>query len=199
MKKIYAYIILSASFFLFSVNTGATTWTVTVGSPTFSPGAIPNVVCGDIIHWVLGAGTHNTVSTTIPAGATPWSAPISSSSTTFDYTVPNFAGVYNYECTIHGFFGSFTVTCSVGIDKVDPAIASAVYPNPFTSSVTIVNHNADAVRITNISGQVVKAIALNTAGDKSEINLDALAPGMYFLTTLSEGVIRETKKIIKTK
>ncbi|MCI0611588.1 T9SS type A sorting domain-containing protein [bacterium] len=198
MKKIYTYILLL--FILCTVNANATIWQVTVNSSSFTPSTLPNVVCGDTIGWVLGSGApHTTTSTTIPSGATPWDAPITTSTPAFAYIVPNFAGVYNYICIPHGFPGSFTVTCTAGIDDDEQYISSSVYPNPFISALTMVNHGADAVKITDISGQVVQAISLNTSGDKSEINLDALAPGIYFLTTWSEGVIRETKKIIKTK
>ena len=198
MKKIYTYFF--SLLILCSVNVSATVWQVQVNDNSFSPSTLPNVVCGDTIVWTLNSILpHTTTSTTIPSGATSWNAPINTSTPAFGYQVPNFAGVYNYVCSPHGFTGSFTVTCSVGIEEALQNISSAVYPNPFNTSVTLVNHQADAARITDMTGRAVKTISLNTLSDKAEINLDVLVPGIYFLTTSREGVIRETKRIVKAK
>src|SRR5258705_1158336 len=166
MKKIYTIILLFVSVVLFTVNASATIWQVTVNDNSFSPSTLPNVVCGDTVGWILSPLAtlpHTATSTTIPVGAPSFNGNVAP---VFAYLVPNFAGVYNYKCAFHLFTGSFTVSCSVGIDKVDPVIASAVYPNPFTSSVTLVNHNADAATIIDVTGKVVNAISLNTSGDK---------------------------------
>lgn len=196
MKKIYTYFFLLSIFC--ATNASATLWQVSVLNSSFSPNTLPNVVCGDTVAWVLSSVlSHTTTSTTIPAGATSWNAPINSSTPAFAYIVPNFAGVYNYVCTPHGFTGSFTVTCSVGIDQAQQKIASLVYPNPFSSKLTITNHGADAFRITDVTGQVVAAKTLSA--DEAEINLDGLEPGVYFLTTWKEGILRQTEKIIKQK
>lgn len=198
MKKIYNYFF--SVLMLCTVSANATVWQILVNDNSFSPNSLPNVVCGDTIGWLLNSTLpHNTVSTTIPAGAPSWSAPINATTPAFVYFVPNFAGVYNYDCTVHSFSGSFTVTCSVGINELQQDISSLVYPNPFGSSVTLVNHNADAVRITDITGRDINTIPLNTSGSKSEINLAYLAPGIYFLTTMKEGIIIETRKITKAK
>ena len=198
MKKIYTY--LFSLLVLSSVNAGATVWQVQVNDGSFSPNNLPNVVCGDTILWTLNSILpHTTTSTTIPSGATPWNSPINTSTPAFPYFVPNFAGVYNYICTPHGFTGSFTVTCSVGIDKAEASSALSVSPNPFTTSITLINHHADAVRITDMTGRIIKAISLNASADRSGINLEAFAPGIYFVTTSKEGVIQETKRIIKAK
>jgi len=199
MKKIY--IIFSfLSMILLTSPGNAMVWNVTVNSSSFSPNSLPNVVCGDTVRWTYGSGNpHTTTSTTIPAGATTWNAPIDGSNTTFDYIVPNFAGVYNYKCTPHGFLGSFTVTCTAGINDMQSNISSLIYPNPFASSFTLANSQADAAKITDMTGQVVHAVSLNTLGDKAEINLDALAPGIYFLITYKEGIIQQSQKIVKAK
>jgi plastocyanin len=199
MKKIYTLIFLFVSVVLFTVRSSATIWQVTVNDNSFSPSTLPNVVCGDTVGWILSPTAtlpHTATSTTIPAGAASFNGNVAP---VYAYIVPNFAGVYNYKCAFHLFTGSFTVTCTVGIDKVDPAIAAAVYPNPFTSTVTFVNHNSDAAKIADMTGRVVKTISLNTSSDKAEINLEMLSPGIYFLITSREGVIQETKRIVKAK
>jgi plastocyanin len=194
MKKIYTLI----AAIVISLGAQAALHTVQVANFSFSPANI-TAVCGDSILWVWASGSHTTTSTSVPSCATSWSAPINSSIPAYGIVIAC-AGTYSYTCSFHpSMLGTITATCSVGIDEPQQNISTLVYPNPFNSQITLVNHHADAVRITDVTGQVVKAIALNTSGDKSEINLDALEPGMYFLTTLSEGVIRETKKIMKTK
>jgi len=93
----------------------------------FSPNTL-NIPLGDTILFQLANGTHNTVSQTIPAGATSWSAPLNTSTPTFQY-VPAVTGTYNYECTLHpGMTGSFTVTGG-GV----PPVPSVTPPGPITS------------------------------------------------------------------
>ena len=110
-------IVLICLFCIAATNTMATIFTVTVSNFQFSPSNIPNVVVGDVIHWVLSSGNHTTTcnpatqgaGNSLPAGAAPWDAPINFGATTFDYTVTK-AGIYNYWCKIHapGMAGSFT-------------------------------------------------------------------------------------------
>jgi plastocyanin len=193
MKKIYMYVAL----IICTVNASATIWQVTVNDNSFSPSTLPNVVCGDTVGWILSPTAtlpHTATSTTIPAGAPTFNGNVAP---VYAYVVPNFAGVYNYKCAFHLFTGSFTVTCSVGIDEHQQNISSLVYPNPFSSQFTLENRDADAVKIMNVTGQVVAA--KNLSGSKAEINLAELAPGVYFLTTWKEGILRQTEKIIKSK
>ncbi|HMG13984.1 MAG TPA: T9SS type A sorting domain-containing protein, partial [Saprospiraceae bacterium] len=116
---------------------------------------------------------------------------------TFNYKVPNIAGVYNYKCTPHGFTGSFTVTCSVNTNEENQLKSSFLYPSPFSSKVTLQYENADEVRIISITGITLKTIPLNIAETQVVFYLDDLNPGFYFYSILKEGVIRETKKIIR--
>lgn len=129
MKKFYAFL-----FFLTAISfySNATEWTVQVSNFQFSPKTL-NVVVGDVVKWVWVTGSHTTTSTTIPAGAATWDKPMSSSSTTFSYTV-TVEGTYSYKCTPHaglGMTGSFTASpnlpitfknFSVSISKVNAAL-----------------------------------------------------------------------------
>ena len=196
MKKIYTYFFLLSIFC--ATNANATIWQVNVLNSSFSPNSLPNVVVGDTVGWILSSVlSHTTTSTTIPVGAATWNAPINSSTPAFAY-IPTVAGTYNYVCTPHGFTGSFTVTSTVGIDQAtQQKISSLVYPNPFSSQLTVQNHNADAIRIMDLTGHVVLSRDFSEA--QTEINLGELAPGMYFLTTWKEGILRQTEKIVKAK
>jgi plastocyanin len=200
MKKLYSFILSCALLTLFAQNAQGTVWNVSVLASSFSPNTLPNVVCGDTVRWTYGSGTpHTTTSTTIPVGAPVWDAPINTTTTTFDYVVSNVVGVYNYRCTPHGFTGSFTVSCSVGMNGNVANVSSAIYPSPFFSKVTIRYKDVDELRIANITGKLVKTIPLNVYETKAEIYLDDLAPGVYFYSTVKDGIIREIKKIVKAQ
>ncbi|MBK5284555.1 MAG: T9SS type A sorting domain-containing protein [Bacteroidia bacterium] len=199
MRKIYTFSTIALLFVASALTARATVWNVIVQSSFFAPNTLPNVVCGDTIVWTLGSGVHTTTSTTIPSGATPWDAPIDGANLFFGYRVPNFPGVYNYVCTPHGFTGSFTVTCSVGIEEKTASATTLAYPNPFVSSFTFGYTNADAVRIINITGEVLQTIPLNPSGSEASVNMDGFSSGVYFYSTMKDGIILETRKIFKTK
>jgi len=61
---------------------------------------------GDTVTWQWVNGSHNTTcdgvfpGTLLPPGATPWSAPINSSATSYSYAI-EVEGEYDYVCTIH--------------------------------------------------------------------------------------------------
>jgi plastocyanin len=97
--------------FLFHFTSNATTWDVTVADFSFNPKTV-NALVGDVIKftWAAGSTDHTTTcgsalqGTSLPAGAAPWNADITSESTTFSYTITT-AGTYNYGCIPHFAFG----------------------------------------------------------------------------------------------
>lgn len=95
---------------------------VNVQNYIFVPANLPNVQVGDTIRWVWINGVHTTTSTTIPTGAIPWDAPITSATPFYEYRVA-VAGVYNYLCTPHSSsqLGSFTATAPSATLSVTPA------------------------------------------------------------------------------
>ncbi|MBC7937702.1 MAG: T9SS type A sorting domain-containing protein [Rhizobacter sp.] len=105
MKKMLLYL-----FFVFPLCSNAETHTVTISNFQFSPSNL-NVLVGDIIRWEWAGGFHNTASVTIPAGASSWATPVSTTGFSFEYTVTA-AGTYNYQCDPHAGFmlGSFTAS-----------------------------------------------------------------------------------------
>jgi hypothetical protein len=161
--------------------------------------ALPNVQCGDTVKWVLGAGSHTTTSTTIPAGATPWDQPINSVNSTYSYIVPAFSGVYNYKCTPHGFTGSFTVTCAIGIDEYTSLQGIDIYPNPSRAIVKIMYSDADEIRILDMTGIVVSSISLSKYETEKEVDLSNLSSGVYFCLLQKDGSTNAVKRIIHLK
>ncbi len=192
MKKIYTLI----SFSLFAFLGNATVHTITVSSNQFTP-ATTNAVCGDTIMWVWSSGSHTTTSTTIPSCATAWDNPINSTSLTYTIVVPC-AGTYNYKCTPHtSQVGSIVVTCVAGATSISNNYFSAAYPNPFASKLTIEFSNADLISLYNIVGEKIKTITVQHGQTKAEINSSDLTNGIYFYCVIKEGVVIETRKIVK--
>ena len=200
MKKI-CFIICLLLISLIEINSAnAATIIITAqSSPTegFFP-SVANAVCGDTIKWVNGNGTHTTASTTIPSGALPWNSP---NITTAGYIyVVTVAGTYNYTC--HPLSGghmdaSIVVTCTAGIPSVDGSNISFAYPNPFSGSITIEVKDADVITLYNILGDELKSFSLKQGQTKVEVDAAEFPEGIYFYRIIKEGVIVETRKIIK--
>lgn len=196
MKKIY-FLVLFSCIVSFG-NAAIRTIMVGNGGSQFSP-ASTNAQCGDTIVWSWSAGSHTTTSTTIPNCATPWDMPITSSSTSYSITVPC-AGTYSYQCTPHasmGMVGNIIVTCSAGITSFNRNNFFEVYPNPFTSRLTIETTDADMLCLYNALGEMIKNIPLQPGQNKTEVNAGDLPAGIYFYGILKEAIIIGTKKIIK--
>ena len=90
---------------------------------TFQPATI-NAHVGDVIIWRFVNGMHTTTSTSVPAGAQTWNAPIDSTHTQFRYHL-QVAGTYQYQCNFHfaqGMVG--TIMVSAALPGQAPAVAS---------------------------------------------------------------------------
>jgi plastocyanin len=86
---------------------------VRVQNFTFQPATI-NAHVGDVIVWRFVNGMHTTTSTSVPAGAQTWNAPIDSAHTQFRYQV-QVAGTYQYQCNFHfaqGMVGTIVVSAA---------------------------------------------------------------------------------------
>ena len=86
---------------------------VRVSNFTFQPATI-NAHVGDTIVWRFVNGMHTTTSTSVPAGAQTWNAPIDSAHTQFRYRV-RVAGTYQYQCNFHfaqGMVGTIVVSAA---------------------------------------------------------------------------------------
>ncbi len=204
MKKLYS-IIFACAFVLIGFNSKAATIVVGVGvDATFTPANVftPSTVSaavGDVIQFILGAGTHNVTSTSIPGGAAAMSSgTMSTLGQTYNYTV-TVAGTYLYSCTFHtGMNGTINVgTSGIATPTVD--LLTSAYPNPFKDKFTFKYGSIESIDLFNIIGEKVKTFELPKNETKTEIDLTDLNTGVYFIRTYHEGVIVETKKIVKTK
>lgn len=201
MKKIRLIISSLSLVTLLSLNlANATTRIIsaqTSPNEAFIP-AVTNANVGDTIKWVNVNGTHTTASTTIPAGATPWNSPNLTASG-FTYVV-KFAGTYNYTChpaTGGHMPGSIVVTGTASVSSVDRDANSLflAYPNPCTDKITIETQFANNISVYNISGQLIKSVAVKPELTKIEIDMADLAKGVYFIT-IDKGVKTWSQKIM---
>lgn len=204
MKKIYS-LIFAFAFVLCSFNSKAATVTVGVGiDATFNPAnqftpSTVSAAVGDVIQFILGAGTHNVTSTSVPGGAAAMSSgTMSTLGQTYNYTV-TVAGTYLYSCTFHaGMNGTVNVAAS-GIATPTVDLLTSAYPNPFKDKFTLKYGAIESIDLFNIIGEKVKSFELPKNESKTEIDLTDLNTGVYFIRTYHEGTVVETKKIVKTK
>ena len=194
-----------ASFALVATAANATTHTVTCqNSPSHYLPVTVNAIVGDTILWTWVAGTHVVgpiLASDIPAGAAMWNAPIDVNDHSFKYVV-KVVGNYHYVChpaTPHGEDAYIVVTAGATGIQDNNALnnVSSAYPNPFTDKLTIETSNGDQILIFNALGEKIKSFPLKSGQTKIEADLATLPKGIFFYTILKEGVILETKKIIK--
>lgn len=195
MKKLYLLLIAIAAGF----SANATIHNVQITNNTFSPSAFTANI-GDTVRWTLVDGFHSTVSTaaTVPAGAAPWnSGNMSTPGQTFEYKITA-DGVYGYACGIHSSMVAGFQVGSTGINAM-PNIETSMYPNPFRDKLTIVHGDVDGVNVYNMVGAKVASAEANTAENKTILNLHELPSGVYFVSTMKNGAVVETRRIVKTR
>ena len=181
----------------------ATVRTVTCqNSPAHFLPVTVNAVCGDTIHWTWIAGGHvvGPISPAdIPNGAAGWNAPIDGSHLTFDYVV-TVAGNYHYVChpsTPHGEDAYIVVTCATGLAEAGINHISFAYPDPFQDKFTIETVEADMIVLYNLLGEKIKSISIRKGQTKISVDAAELNPGIYFYAVIKDGVIVETRKLVK--
>jgi len=196
MKKLYT-LFFAAAFTLFTVNTQATTISVAVSNFAFSPASFSASV-GDIVVFTLVSGTHNATSTSVPAGAASFASPtLSTAGQTYAYTITA-VGTYDYHCTIHpsSMIASFTVTAT-GIVEPASDLITKVYPNPFNDKVTVKYSSIELIEFFNMVGEKVKTMQLTGMDTKVDVDFGDMPAGIYFYRTYKDGVVVETRKIVK--
>lgn len=200
MKKNYLFTLTSALFI--SLTVSAVNIPVTVGGNgnTFTPSSFTANV-GDVVVWTWAGGNHDVTSINVPSGALTF-ASANQSTGTFSYTIAT-PGSYAYKCTPHfamGMAGGFNVSSgTTGILEPATNLLVNVYPNPFEVKVMVKYNGVQSIDVFNILGDKVKTIELSATENKVEVDFENLPSGAYFFRVYSEGVIVETKRIVKAK
>lgn len=171
----------------------ATKHNIAVAEFSFTPSSL-TIPLGDTIVFNWVNGTHTATSTSVPAGAAPFDAPISSGSVILTY-VPTKVGNYTYICTPHssmGMTGSFSVTFPTSITQGNMPVFS-LSPNPARNNVQVQlsdNQVPTRVSIINIIG---KELYYGVYTGIASINVENLPNGVYFIKseTLSRSYIQK--------
>ncbi len=193
MKKIYTLL----AFTMLGVSLNAATINVSITNTAFTPSAFSANV-GDVVVWTWDGGFHSVTGLSIPGGATTLESGQKSSGT-YSYTI-TVAGTYGYWCSIHtsSMVAGFSVTAT-GISEPTTNLITSAYPNPFKDKLTFKFAGIESIQVFNIIGEKVKALELSATESKVEVDFANLPSGIYFYRTYKDGIIVETKKIVKTK
>ena len=196
------YITLACSTVL-GLSVQATVHIVTCqnGPDHFLPVTV-SVSLGDTIHWTWVSGTHIVGvinETDIPVGADSWNALIVEAYPTFDYVV-TVAGEYHYVChpdNPHDENGYIVAIDATAIPGSGSSGGAMLYPNPFTEELIVENAGADHMVLYNLLGDQVGAFTLT--GSRTVFSTDPgdLPQGVYFCSLLRDGVVQETRRLVK--
>lgn len=206
--------LIIAGIFLAGVTAYSSTTTIQASGFSFTPSQV-TVNIGDTIKWVWVNGTHTTTSTSVPAGATSWDAPLDNTHTSFIY-VTLVSGLYNYDCTYHsslGMTGTITVN-PVGIKHISGSIPEKFYlyqnyPNPFNPSTTIKfdlpSSGEVSLIVYGVTGEKVTALVnqhLEAGNYSADWQASNYPSGIYFYRLAvsgSAGEYKDTKRLVLLK
>jgi plastocyanin len=200
MKKIILSLVVMV--LAISLHMNATIHIVNQQGLAFSPADF-TVVVGDTVRFQWNNGSHNTVSTDIPAGAALWNSPLNSGNQSYDYEV-TVAGSYAYVCTFHsGQDGVFTAEAAP--NSVQNVQRAAIEMNVRTSAngnltVHVMNASGDQATVTmlDITGREVATLHQGViASDDFVIRQDvsSFQRGIYFVR-FQEGARVSTRKVL---
>jgi len=169
------YIAILGLFFHFC--SFATTWNIAVSNFSFNPSTV-NAVVGDVIQFNWVSGFHTTTcgsglsGTSLPSGAQQWDEEISSSYTTFSYTV-TVPGDYLYGCTPHfagGMLGNIIVSSPLPV-KFGSFVVSNNNNIALLQWKTLSESNTDyfSVRRSKDGSNFYEIGRVNAAGNSSNI------------------------------
>ena len=94
--------------------------------------------------------------------------------------------------------GSFTVGAT-GIANPTENLNTSAFPVPCVDKIIFKYNGIDKIVLYNVIGEQVRAIELGGNEGTVEMNLDGMPSGIYFYNTIKEGLVFETRKIVKTK
>ena len=175
-------------YFIFSLKSNATVHTILVWDGYFqfvdadSFSSDITIELGDTVQWLpLDPPTmmHTITSTNIPTGAMSfdyiWQAP---ADTFFQY-IPEYVGLYEYECTPHVQFnmvGTINVVQSTNSTSSNSSQPLFLYPNPSDNFIRIDGLENEAYQLVDISGRIWKKGHFT-----EELNITKLPKGKYQL------------------
>ena len=203
MIKSLLYIFIAG--FISTSLLAQTSHNVNVASFAFTPSSL-TIEVGDTVVWTQTSGTHNVNGSMSTFSANPdsfGSGAASSSNWTYSF-VFTIAGNYDYRCDPHSgsMTAAITVTeSSVSINEAQIENGTNVYPNPFTSSLTValnkelINDNSSIEFVLyDLLGNQVHSIA-NVTDELTKIETNQLSNGIYIFAFKSNGETLRTGKL----
>lgn len=102
----------------------------------------------------------------------------------------NVQGLINYADSVQEYFDNTTYSCiqqGTGVTSVKEELKKdrlILYPNPATHQIKIVweEVNVDGIKILSFQGKLVKLISVKGSKGEKVININGLAPGIYFVS-----------------
>ena len=203
MIKNVLYLLIT--FFISTSLLAQTSHNVVVASNSFTPSAL-TIEVGDTVFWTNTSGTHNVNGsmTTFPSNPDSFGSGAPSSGWTYSYVFTT-AGDYTYRCDPHAG-GGMTATIavsesSVSINESKIENGMNVYPNPFTSYLTValnkelINDNSSIEFILyDLLGNQVHSIT-NVNAELTKIETNQLSNGIYIFSFKSNGKTLRTGKL----
>jgi len=184
-KQILFSLVLFAGLSLMSY--AQTTYKIAVSNFKFTPNSLTGVKIGDHIEFDWSSGDHTATSVSVPATATTFDFPMTSSNTVGTYTV-QVAGTYNYQCSIHGagMAGSFVVDAATSISTVKINEMS-IEPNPAHDFVNLKFGDLQAgtvkLVIYDMLGKMIlsKDIEHTSTDEIHSLDVSNLSSGIYLV------------------
>lgn len=213
MKTNFSYQKVIVLLLVFTITTisgtvlAQTTHNVAVSDFKFEPANL-SIAVGDIVKWTNNQGTHSVDGTTATFPNNPASFGNSSGGPGWTYSFTfSTAGVYNYECGVHGsaMSGKITVGNATGINDVSQTASDfKAFPNPNDGILNITvpesfsMSNASLVlKIYDINGAVVNEKSISEE-KPVQINITNLSTGFYIYELSSKNKIISSGKFIKS-
>ena len=188
--------------FAVSLQAYATIHVVNQQGLTFSPADF-SVTVGDTVRFRWNNGTHNTVSTQVPAGAATWNSPLNSGNQSYDYKV-TVAGNYAFECTFHngqdGIFTAVAGPTNVQIIQSDIAEMSVRSVSGGSLFISMMHATGDRVSVTmlDITGREVATLYQGVIASEDftiRHDVSAFQRGIYFVR-FQQGARITTRKVL---
>jgi len=211
MKTVFCYamsiVLLQALTITTNHLLGQTTHNVAVSDFKFEPANL-SIAVGDIVKWTNNQGTHSVDGSTATFPNNPVSFSNSSGGPgwTFSFTFST-AGVYNYQCGVHGssMSGKITVGNATGIqDESEASSHYKVFPNPNNGTVNIAvpesfkAENNPILKIYELNGAVVMEKNLD-AENPIQVNITDLSNGFYIYELSTKDKVISSGKFIKSE
>ncbi len=203
MIKNVLYLLIT--FFISISLLAQTSHNVDVSSFAFTPSAL-TIEVGDTVVWTQTSGTHNVNGSISTFSSNPvgfGNGSVASGGWTYSYVFTT-AGDYTYQCDPHINSMTATITVSessVSINESKIENGTNVYPNPFTSYLTIalnkelINDNSSIEFVLHdLLGNQVHSIA-NVNTELTKIETNQLSNGIYIFSFKSNGKTLRTGKL----